>query len=85
MRPLPTALPSIPSGEVGTEDVILVDVCPLTLSIGTTGGVFTKLIPRDAVVPLANLRCKFLDAAMFSPMLTILNVGSVHQSSELCC
>ncbi|EGO02855.1 hypothetical protein SERLA73DRAFT_176280 [Serpula lacrymans var. lacrymans S7.3] len=39
------------TGEVGTEDVVLVDVCPLTLGIETTGGVFTKLIPRNTVIP----------------------------------
>ncbi|KII84135.1 hypothetical protein PLICRDRAFT_46498 [Plicaturopsis crispa FD-325 SS-3] len=39
------------SGERGTEDVVLVDVCPLTLGIETTGGVFTKLIPRNTVIP----------------------------------
>ena len=40
------------SGEQGTEDVILVDICPLTLSIKTTSGVFTKLIPRNTVIPM---------------------------------
>ncbi|KAG2039139.1 heat shock protein 70 family [Suillus americanus] len=39
------------SGEEGTEDVVLVDFCPLTLGIETTGGVFTKLIPRNTVIP----------------------------------
>ncbi|KAB5591765.1 glucose-regulated protein [Ceratobasidium theobromae] len=39
------------SGEEGVEDVVLIDVCPLTLGIETTGGVFTKLIPRNTVVP----------------------------------
>ena len=39
------------SGEVGTEDVVLVNVCPLTLRIETTGGVFTKLIARNTVIP----------------------------------
>jgi heat shock protein 5 len=39
------------SGEVGTEDVVLVNVCPLTLRIETTGGVFTKLIARNTVTP----------------------------------
>ncbi|KIM81916.1 hypothetical protein PILCRDRAFT_820786 [Piloderma croceum F 1598] len=39
------------SGEVGSEDLVLVDVCPLTLGIETTGGVFTKLIPRNTVIP----------------------------------
>ncbi|CED85068.1 heat shock protein 70 [Phaffia rhodozyma] len=39
------------SGEAGTEDVVLIDVNPLTLGIETTGGVMTKLIPRNTVVP----------------------------------
>jgi len=39
------------SGEEGTEDILLVDVCALTLGIETTGGVFTKLIPRNTVIP----------------------------------
>ncbi|QRW13851.1 heat shock protein HSP70 family protein [Ceratobasidium sp. AG-Ba] len=39
------------SGEEGVEDVVLIDVCPLTMGIETTGGVFTKLIPRNTVVP----------------------------------
>ncbi|KAF8235873.1 heat shock protein 70 [Tricholoma matsutake] len=39
------------SGAEGTDGVVLVDVCPLTLGIETTGGVFTKLIPRNTVIP----------------------------------
>ncbi|KAF8637742.1 hypothetical protein AX17_002601 [Amanita inopinata Kibby_2008] len=39
------------SGAEGTGDMVLVDVCPLTLGIETTGGVFTKLIPRNTVIP----------------------------------
>ncbi|KAI0311043.1 heat shock protein 70, partial [Amylostereum chailletii] len=39
------------TGEEGTDDIVLVDVCPLTLGIETTGGVFTKLIPRNTVIP----------------------------------
>ncbi len=38
-------------GEAGTEELLLIDVCPLTLGIETTGGVFTKLIARNTVVP----------------------------------
>ncbi|PBK93199.1 heat shock protein 70 [Armillaria gallica] len=30
---------------------IVVDVCPLTLGIQTTGGVMTKLIPRNTIIP----------------------------------
>ncbi|KAI8815922.1 heat shock protein 70 family [Fimicolochytrium jonesii] len=33
------------------QDVILIDVNPLTLGIETTGGVMTKLIPRNSPVP----------------------------------
>lgn len=57
------------SGEAGTEDIVLIDVLPLTLGIETTGvclliyltsgwlipfrigGVFTKLIDRNTVIP----------------------------------
>ncbi|ODN93398.1 chaperone DnaK [Cryptococcus wingfieldii CBS 7118] len=39
------------SGEAGSSDVLLIDVCPLTLGIETTGGVMTKLIARNSVVP----------------------------------
>jgi len=39
------------SGEKGLNDVLLIDVNPLTLGIETTGGVMTKLIPRNTVVP----------------------------------
>ncbi|KAF8761241.1 heat shock protein 70 [Rhizoctonia solani] len=38
------------SGEEGVEDVVLIDVCPLTLGIETTGGVFTKLIPPTVLI-----------------------------------
>ncbi|KAL2856048.1 Hsp70 protein-domain-containing protein [Aspergillus pseudoustus] len=39
------------SGEEGTDGVVLMDVNPLTLGIETTGGVMTKLIPRNTVIP----------------------------------
>lgn len=32
------------SGEEGSDGVLLIDVCPLTLGIETTGGVMTKLM-----------------------------------------
>ena len=39
------------SGAEGSGEVVLVDVCPLTLGIETTGGVMTKLIPRNTIIP----------------------------------
>ncbi|KAJ3023853.1 ATPase with role in protein import into the ER [Thoreauomyces humboldtii] len=39
------------NGEEGLGDVILIDVNPLTLGIETTGGVMTKLIPRNTPLP----------------------------------
>ena len=39
------------SGEESMVDVVLMDVNPLTMGIETTGGVMTKLIPRNTVIP----------------------------------
>ncbi|KAF9932496.1 ATPase with role in protein import into the ER [Linnemannia zychae] len=39
------------SGDSTTGDIVLLDVNPLTLGIETTGGVMTKLIPRNTGIP----------------------------------
>lgn len=39
------------SGEQDTDAIVLLDVNPLTMGIETVGGVMTKLIPRNTVIP----------------------------------
>uniref|UniRef100_A0A8C7YNB1 Endoplasmic reticulum chaperone BIP n=1 Tax=Oryzias sinensis TaxID=183150 RepID=A0A8C7YNB1_9TELE len=58
------------SGEEDTGDVVLLDVCPLTLGIETVGGVMTKLIPRNTVVPTKKSQI-FSTASDNQPTVTI--------------
>jgi len=39
------------SGEQDASEIVLLDVNPLTMGIETVGGVMTKLIPRNTVIP----------------------------------
>ena len=39
------------SGESGASDILLMDINPLTLGIETLGGVMSKIIPRNTLLP----------------------------------
>lgn len=70
--PPPMGLRTLNSQNVSSlaGDVVLLDVCPLTLGIETVGGVMTKLIPRNTVVPTKKSQI-FSTASDNQPTVTI--------------
>merc|ERR1719394_1598539 len=58
------------SGEDQTSGIVLLDVCPLTLGIETVGGVMTKLIARNSVIPTKKSQI-FSTASDNQPAVTI--------------
>lgn len=58
------------SGEEETGDLTIIDINPLTLGIETVGGVMTKIIPRNSVIPTRKSQI-FSTAADNQPAVTI--------------
>ena len=53
-----------------TNDILLLDVTPLTLSIETVGGVATPLIPRNSTIPISESQV-FTTSANFQTQVEI--------------
>ena len=63
------------AGEAGTNEVLLMDVTPLSLSIETMGGMATRIIERNSTIPTRHSQI-FTTGANFQTAVDIKVIGN---------
>ena len=71
------------AGEAGLNEILLMDVTPLSLSIETAGGVATRLIDRNSTIPTRYSQI-FTTAANFQTTVEIKRFckGTCHGKGQ---